>query len=360
MSRRSIAWVMTLWVAVSGCDTNAQPKGETPPRPVVTFEVEAPQSTLKRSFSGKTAAADSAELGFDVPGRITRILAVEGRRYEAGDTLAQLDVSNYVSELQQTEAEATRATEDLRRVQQLFESNNSSRSQFDSALATQKAAAAALTAAKKKVSDGTLIMPYAGIIGEVLKEPQEFVSAGSAVFRIQGEGGMEFRVGIPGELIGLVSIGQKGAVVLGSMPTEQFEGTVSQVSPQVSQNTTYPVVLVIHGQDVNLRDGMDGEATFVLPNPRGAVLTVPIESVVGSPGDTTFVWLVTAMQQGKFGLEGTLQRREVTCGSLRASGRIEVLAGLNVGDQVVTRGVHQVSEGLVARLSTGSESSTSP
>ncbi|MEM7167316.1 MAG: efflux RND transporter periplasmic adaptor subunit [Planctomycetota bacterium] len=343
---RIVALAGCLLCAAVACDRQVAAPPERL-RPVVVHSVAAPEAIVARSFAGATAAVNSAEVAFEVSGRITAIQAVRGRRYEAGVILAQLDTATYEAELRRAEAESTRANDELRRVQQLFENDTASRAQFDSAMAAQRTAQATLSTAEKRVEDGTIRMPYAGVIGEVLKEEQEFAAAGSPLLRIQGDGGMEMEVGVPGDVIAAIELNMGCSVRIGSLPGVAVTGQVSQISREVSRNTTYLVTLALSSPPgVDLREGLDGEATFQLPNPKGATIAIPGECVVGAPAGTTYVWIVEANGHER----GAVRRRDVKTGDLRPSGRIEILSGLRAGELVVTRGVHQLLEGTQVRL----------
>ena len=343
--KRSAVLVLAI-CSFSGCAPPAAPT-PVPPRPVIVSLVEPAKATVTRSFSGVTRAANSAEVAFEIPGRITEIVAVRGRRYEAGEVLARLDVTTVEAELRSAKAESTRAGEELRRVQQLFETDNASRAQFDSALAMQQTAQANLAAATKRVEVGTIRMPYSGVIGDVLKEEQEFVAAGTPLIRIQGDGGMELEVGIPSDIIPSVDTGMSAVVTLGSLPGSEISGQVSKVSREVTRNTTFVVTISLTAPSgLEIREGLDGEAAFELPIPPGPSLTVPAECVVGAPPKSTFVWTVKRATDGT----GRVERREVTTGSLRPSGQIEILQGIEAGQLVVTRGVHQLMAGQAVRV----------
>ncbi|MCA8960729.1 MAG: efflux RND transporter periplasmic adaptor subunit [Planctomycetes bacterium] len=329
-----------------GCSSEAP---GVPPRvrPVVVHAVAAPETTVVRSFSGTTAATDAADLPFEVSGRIVRVFAVAGERKSEGSALAQIDVSAYEADLRRAEAESVRANDELRRVQQLFETDNASRAQFDAAMAAQRSADATLTTAEKRVRDGTMKMPYDGVIVEVLKEEQEFVSAGTPVVRVQGEGGMELTVGVPADLIASVRAGDSAKVKIGSLPGVEIAATVAEISRQVSRNTTYPVTLKLASMPgVDIRAGLDGEASFELPNPGGPSLSIPAECVVGGPPARTFVWVVRPVDTQT----GVVERRPVEVGGLRPNGRIEIGGGLAAGELVVTRGVHHLVAGMTVGL----------
>ncbi|MEM7236151.1 MAG: efflux RND transporter periplasmic adaptor subunit, partial [Planctomycetota bacterium] len=281
--------LFSLLVFVSACEPPPEPE-PIPPRLVLTLEVPASTPTVERSFSGVTNASDSAELGFEVAGRIIELEAVRGRRYKAGEVLARLDVSNYLEEQTRFEAEATRAAQELKRIQQLFERGNASKSQLDQVIATQRSSAAALRTAKKRVADGVLTMPYGGFVSEVLRERQEVVSAGTPIIRVQGEGKMEMEVGVPRDVVGLLKLGKEAVVRLGGSEGETIAATVSKIASRASADATYAITLSLAGGSDELRAGLDGEATFVLPNPAGSTTAIPSVCVAGSPDGGRFVW----------------------------------------------------------------------
>ncbi len=345
----AIVAVTIFLTTTESCRKSADP-GPTPPRRVITHRVAAPQSVIRRSFSGATKAANTADLSFEVSGRIVELVAVRGRKYEAGAVLAKLDTSNYEVELRRAQAEATRAQEELRRVQQLFENDNTSRAQLDSAIATHQTASASLETAEKQVNDCTLYMPYAGHIGDVLSERQELVNAGTPVFTILGDGAMEMEIGVPSDVIGSVSIGMKARVRIGSIPGVELTASVSKISTQVSRNTTYAVTLALAEGGADLRDGMDGEATLELPNPRGGSIAVPAACVAAAPPDERYVWVVDGATAPS-GETANVKKRVVTTGALWPQGEIEILSGLTAGETIVARGVHRLSDGARVRVS---------
>ena len=351
MRRRLLLPGLLIILSTIGCQPESTPP-PAPPRPVIAWQVPAPQSHVNRSFTGSTQASDSAAISFEVGGRILRLDAVRGQRYEAGTILAQLDVATYQDDLLSAEAEANRAGQELRRVQELFESDNSTRAQFDSAMAAQKSAMAKLSTARKRVDDGTLRMPFDGTIGEVLAEEQEVVAAGAAVFRLQGEGAMEFEVGVPSDVIGNIRMDQEAAVRIGSLPGHRLPAKVVKISREIAANTTYPVTLELNSTGLNstagldVREGLDGEAEFRLPNPLGPTITVPTEAVIGAPDATRYVWVV----DGEHGATSEVRRQSIRTGQLRQESRIEVLEGLKPGQRVVIRGANQLVEGTRVRV----------
>ncbi|MEM7012209.1 MAG: efflux RND transporter periplasmic adaptor subunit [Verrucomicrobiota bacterium] len=330
-----------------GDDADVKP---APPRPVYTATVAEPTETVIRHFSGQVETAEGAGLAFEVSGRVTEVTAKEGTRYNAGDILAKIDDTSYQNQLTSDKATLDNATAELRRLENLFGTGNASKSDLDNATAQEKSARASFENSQKSVRDCVLKMPYPGVIGSVDIEPQQVISTGQTVMSIQGETGKEFEVGIPAEQIAHIGESMKATIKLGALPDETFDATVSEISPDVDSNGTYPVKLVL-GEAANdnetIRAGMDGECALLLPNPKGPAMRIPSPAVVGTSGGETFVWIIEPKEGEK---TAAVQKRAVKTGALAGNGEIEIIDGLKPGEVIVTRGVNSLDELQVVAL----------
>lgn len=338
IDRSIVAGLLIMAVVCSGCGRKRKVEA-LPPRPAIIHVVEAPSSTMVRTFSGVTAAAGSVHFGFEVGGRVIQIAATSGQRYGKGDVLARLDTTSFEQEANRLRADAQRVAQDLARVQQLYENDNASKGDLDAAIAAQKAAQAALANAELNVANGTLRMPYEGTVGDVLAEEQDIVSAGTPVVLLQGEGPIEFKIGVPAELIQQVKLGQQGVLMLTTSTAHRLDAVVTEIVPRAMRNTTYPVTLEVRpNAGVSLIDGMDGEIVLHFSNPAGEIIRVPAVSVLSGPDGERYVWVV--------GDDDTVDRNAVKTGKLRADGMVEILDGLKPGMRVVARGAQNMEPGL--------------
>lgn len=340
MKVHQLSLVGTIAIALAGCGADKDTSHETI-RPVITITVPEPTATMKRSFSGLVQNAEGTGIAFEVGGRVIEVIAKDGVRYEKGDVLARLDTTEFSNQLDAARARMTEAQQGLRRAQQLFETGNASKSQFEAAVSAEQAATSNYNSVEKRVTDSTLKMPYPGTIGKVTIDAQMVVSPGQSAMTILGEGGMEFVIGVPAETVARLSVGMSASISLGSLPGEVFSAKIDSISPQVARNTTYPVTLTFDENQEAIREGLDGEAVVELENPLGKTITIPIECVATLPQADQFVWVL-----GDFIEPGiaTVSRRVVKTGHLRENGRIEILTGLEPGEQVVSRGVHKLEE----------------
>jgi RND family efflux transporter MFP subunit len=317
------------------------------PRPVITFLVPPASAVKSRTFSGVLQAAEGASIAFEVNGRIIGMLAREGAAYKEGDVLAVIDDSDYQLQLADAKAKHVQAEQERKRTSMLYESKNTSKSQFDAAVARETSANANLELAQNRVDNCELKMPYDGVISGISVESQNYVTAGQETMTIEGEEGLEFEIGIPADSISHIRTGMPATIEIGSLPNNQLAATVTELSTQIARNTTYPTTLTLDADDPRLRPGMDGEATLTLPNPLGDTLSIPIESVFATTDGKKYVWKT---KPGPTPPLGAVQRTEVTIGKPRSHGMLEIVTGLNTGDRIVSRGVNRLEEGQEVRL----------
>jgi len=317
-------------------------------RPVIVQTVLEPVGDDTRTFTGILTSADSTSLGFEVSGRITQLIAKEGRSYSKGDILARLDVANLESELRRAEAEEAQTLEELKRIQQLYETENASKADLDNAIAAQRIASASAEVARKSVKDGTLLMPYDGVIESVSVDEQNVVATGAEAMSIRGNGAMKARVGVPADLIGRIELGMKGRILVNRLTKVALPATVERIYPQVTSNGTYDISLLLDEVTEGFLGGMNVEAELKFEDPDAKTVRVDAAAVSSGANGQNYVWVV------KEGAETTVSKRPVTIGNIRERGEIEVLDGLEPNERVVIRGVSMITEGMVVTLSPAS------
>lgn len=324
-------------------------------RPVVSMTVQ-PAQARQRSFSAVTRSEKNIELSFRVGGQIVELPVKMGMAVKTGDPIAKLDTSDYdlqvkqaEAQLAQAEAQWRQADSELARVRRQYEANVASKSDLDNALAAHNTTAAARDAARKnkelaeqQSAHCVLSSPVDGAVASVPVELHKTVSAGEPVAVLSGGEAIDVELGVPDILIGDVKTGMGADLVFKAFPGETFKATVVEVGITAdSQTRTYPVRLRLDAKDRLVRPGMTCEAVFMFAR-GGAGIVAPPAAVVPMPTGERYVWVYSPEK-------GVVERREVKIGGLTSDG-LEILEGLAQGEVIVTRGVHQLTEGMKVRL----------
>lgn len=361
--------------------------------PAVSVRVQRTART-PRAFlvaaSGTVEAAQTIELGFQVSGRVARVLADEGQSVGKGQVLAELDSADYgyglqasegqaamaqanlekadsgtrAEELEQARAAYEKAADEYQRYRRLYERQSmapvdfarveagyrAARAQYEmaqhgarredraAALAAVRQAQAQVDLHRKRLADTRLIAPIAGMIARRSIDPGETVSAGLPVFSIVNLHPARVRVGVPEADIGRVRSGQRARLSFPSLGGGEFFGVVDLVGVAADPNSrTFTVKISVPNPDLQLKAGMIAEASLETGGMVAAV-EIPGDSIVHDPQGSTIVYVYYPDRKRVYA-------RRVETGSVRDRG-IEIRSGLSGGELIVVAGQHRLREGL--------------
>jgi len=133
---------------------------------------------------------------------------------------------------------------------------------------------------------------------------------------------------VPEQQLGQLAVGQHATAQVPALPAQDLDGRVVFVAPEVDRTLRTATVRVEVAATGGLRPGMFARVRFEGP-PGDDVVLIPAEAAIDT-GNRSIVWL--AVGKGRF------EPREVRLGRHGDDGMVEVLAGIDAGDVVVTSG----------------------
>ena len=350
--------------------------GGQPARQVKTARVEETPFGEAVNANGTLAAYDQTTASVKVPGRLRSITVDLGSVVRRGQVIAQVEPQDYTLRVQQAEAalaqararlglspdgrddnvnpeqtgtvRQARAVLDEARVNRdrsgkLVEQGVVARSDFDSADATYKVALSRyqdaieeirnrqavmaqrrseLSLARQQLADTAVRAPLDGIVQEKRASVGEYLAAGAPVVNIVKMDPLRLRAEVPEREAKNVRSGQNVRVTIDG-DTNVYVGQIMRLSPVIAQQSRMLLVEADVRNNGKLRPGAFAHAEIVT-NDAQMVATVPSNAIVTFAG----IEKVIVVQNGK-ALE-----KPVTTG--RRNGEwTEIVAGVNVGDQVV-------------------------
>ncbi len=176
--------------------------------------------------------------------------------------------------------------------------------------------------------------PLTGVVGRLYVDIGSHVSAATPVALVVNMEKVKIVLDIPENILPRVQVGQRARVSVDAYAQEEFQGTVTKVSPVVSiENRAAPIEILLENGSGRLKSGMFAHVSLVLAVHEG-VPVVPREAVLGKNAER-FVYVV---EDGKAAL------RPVTLG-VRQGPSYEITSGLTAGDRVVIVGQQRLREG---------------
>ncbi len=349
------AMPMLLSLLLSGCGPDEVVERAEVARPVKIITVGLATGDETLEIPGSVHAAQSAELGFEVAGRMSERLVEEGQVVTAGQVVAKLDPRDYQVKRDRARASRDTAKADYDRYSKAFAANAVTEQQVTRSKGQYEVKQADLDVAQKALNDTELRAPFGGRIAKRLVDDFANVNAKQAVMVLQDESSLELRVDVSERdwVQGDSSVSRdqltkmiNPRVQVASLGERQFPGYFKELSASADPVTrTYQVTFGFESPaDANVSPGMTGSVIVdrYKRNISGAAgLAVPSNIVTADADGNPFVWVVDATSM-------RVSKRPVELGEL-AGANVSILSGLSTGDRVVASGVNSVTENMLVR-----------
>ena len=335
---------------LSGCKTQYHQDPITLPD-LVRIAIVRSALQNHRSYTGVVTARVQSDLGFRVPGKVTKRFIDVGQTVRAGQPLMRIDVTDYAhaittqnQNVEVAKARAEQAAADEARYRGLVSTGAVSASTYDQVKAAADAAHAQLAAveaqaqvAKDEGDYSILVADADGIVVETFAEPGQVVVAGQTVVKLAHAGPREAAVYLPETL--RPTLGSVARASLygenGSLPVR-----LRQLSDAADPATrTFEARYVLKGSAANAPLG--STVAIELSEPDERALEVPIGALTDR-GKGPGVWIYNDRSS-------TVSFHLVKLVRLEAEDAI-LADGVQPGERIIALGAHLLSEGQQVRV----------
>jgi membrane fusion protein (multidrug efflux system) len=326
------------WKYFSGQKMAAMMAKPPPPATIASAEVKVETWQPYLHAVGSVEATQGVSVTTEVPGQVREILAQSGQHVEAGDVILQLDDSVDRAELEGLIAQQSLAKLQFERARKLLKDRSVSQSEYDQSRAQMDSAAATVASKRALIDKKVIRAPFSGQLGIVEVNLGEYLSPGATIAPLQALDPVFVDYTLPERHFARVTVGQAVRVQVQAYPGRTFEGAISAINPGIEEGTrSLRLRAILDNPGQLLRHGMFAEVRTVLPA-RDGVLTLPRTSITYNPyGESVFVI------EDRDGVS-LVQRRPVKTGEVR-QGRVEILEGLQAGQQIVAAGQNKLRNG---------------
>ena len=328
-----------------------------------TMTVKKSDIELPYKFSARMKGQNDVTITPQVSGQLMKICVTEGQQVKKGQTLFTIDSRNAQLELEAAQANLQAALAQENSAKLEYESNknlfekkivssymlNNSENQYKQAQAAVAQARAAANRAKVDLGFCTITAAVSGIIGGIPVRPGDQVSPLTELTMLSGNTAMFAEFSVNEAVIeAMVQNGMKAAEVdeyIANLPPVTFvmkngteyphkgrvvslTGVVNDATGSLTSKVSFP------NPDGHLYSGIQG--TIVMPFAEKNVIVIPQFAVVRLQ-DKSQVYKVKA--------DSTATAVEVTTEDTGNGKDFIITSGLNEGDQIVTLGANNVTEG---------------
>lgn len=357
--------VLAALITLAACGTEERTAEAPEPKTVAWIKLDGMEDRIDRNLSGVVRPAETAQVSFEIPGKVETVNVSLGERFAKDDVLAALDdtvyklaVNQRTAELSEARARMDEARRDYNRKRKLIKANAISRADYDlaktsfEAAKNQVAAAEArLELAREDLADARIVAPYDGSVSKRYIEPSQRVSPGQVAFEIQGDQRLEIAVSVPETMIGELEIGAVEVVKFPVHPDKEALVEITEIGTRAESANAFPVTLTLKTPQPGLRPGMTAEVNFA-PTPLNGdgkaasddagLIPIPVTAFEAGPEQKHYVFKYEPESR-------TIAAKTVTIANI--SGRYGYVSdGLEKGDIIVKAGLPFLRDGQKVTL----------
>ncbi len=280
---------------------------------------------------GTLVSRQSVNLRPEVGGRVVEIAFADGAQVRQGQLLVRLDDVLQRAELSQAQAQLSVARANHQRNQELVAQNFVARRVLDESQAALQVAEAQVQLAQARLARMRLVAPFAGVVGIRNVHLGDYVKDGADLVHIEDSSTLFVDFRLPERYQARIGRGQTVQVHFDALPGQTFAAQVRAVDPLLDANGRSLLVRAELDRSASLRPGMFARVNVVFATIADAVM-LP-EAAIVPQGDKPWVFRLEPAEGG-----GAVAHRTAVELGARQNGLVQVLQGIQAGDQVVVAG----------------------
>lgn len=331
-----IFFILSL-MSISG-SVNAQSAPQVFTEPVARKQVHDSVEAI-----GTLKANEQVDLSVNTMEIVRDLHFDDGDRVEKGTLLVEMTDEEENAMLNEARITVDEAKRQYDRLKPLAETGAASESTLDERRREYETAKARYEAVQSRLRDRVIEAPFSGILGLRNVSIGTLVQPGDVVARLIDDSVMKLDFSVPETFLTALKPGLAVGARAPAFRNRLFEGKVSSIDSMIDPVTRSIIVRAeIPNPDRDLKPGL--LMTVELKKNQREALVISEEALLAQRGKH-FVFRVVAEAQEK-----RLEKIEVETGS-RWPGEVEILSGLNEGDEIVVHGTMKVNEGQTVETS---------
>jgi RND family efflux transporter MFP subunit len=275
--------------------------------------------------------SNEATIAIGVQGKIEKLSIEVGSRVAKGQVIGSLDSKLKLINLKANELTLSKLEKDLIRNDDLFKGNAGTELSVTNNKYDIENTRLQIEQVKQQIADGNIISPISGIVTSRKLMAGEFASPGTVIATVVDDVHLKAVVFINEKDVYQIRLGQKASISSDVFPNKSFAGNVKFISPKGDENHNYRVELQLNTNE--LRAGTYVMVGFDLGG-KAKVLQIPKLALVEGIKNP-YVYVVK---------NNVASVTKITVGR-EIGENIEVVAGLQAGDEVVTSGQINLTDG---------------
>jgi len=301
---------------------------------VTVASTEMQETNGNLELVGTAQPCKEVNIASESAGKIIQVNFKMGDFVAKGKVLAKIDDTYKRLAYDNAKLNYNKYKDDLDRYQALRNGDAISDTQLRDIKLGYENAAIQLENAQKQWDDTKITAPFSGYITSQNTELGAYVNAGTVIAGIADISELKVVLDVSESNAYELRQGQQISVTTDVHPEADYKGKISNISPKASASHTYPVeVLIANNGKYKLKAGTYVNVSVNMGK-SGKTLMIPRDAIVSSVKDPSV-----------YVLNGNIAKLVKITTGRSFNSNLEVVAGLDAGDKVVTNGQINLIDG---------------
>ena len=312
---------------------------------ITTFNLEETDFKHFLELQGNVTTKNLLMIYPEFSGVLTNVYVVEGQKVRKGEILAKIDDGGLSQQLAQLKIQAELAKTTFERQQRLWDQKIGSEMQYLQAKSNYEAQDQAIAQLEQQVAKTIVRAPFSGTIDDVLTEQGSVVMPGQTqLLRIVNLDNMYIVTDVPEKYIANITRNKKVEVefpVLG----KKMDSKVRQVGDFINPNNrTFKVEISVPNKERSIKPNLTAKLRINDYSNEKALL-IPQGIISENASGEQYIYIVTNKENN----EAIAEKKIIETG-LTQEGFIEVINGLEAGNEIIQEGARSVNDGQKVKI----------
>ncbi len=312
---------------------------------VTTFTTEARKFEHFVELQGNVSTKKNILIYPEYAGVLTKVYVKEGQRVSKGQSLAKIDDGGLSQQLAQMQIQSDLAKTTFERQERLWNQKIGSEIQYLQAKSNYEAQQKAISQMQQQIGKTIVRAPFSGTIDDVITDQGTVVGPGqSQLFRLVNLDDMYIETDVPESYLTNVTEGKDVEInfpVLNSSMTAKVRQTGSFINPA---NRTFKVEVAVPNKDKKIKPNLTAKLKINDYTSDNAIL-IPQSIISENAEGKQYVYTITTKNDSIATAKRVIIETGKTDGDF-----IEVISGLESGNQIIDEGARSVKDGQDVKI----------
>ncbi|MDD7887936.1 efflux RND transporter periplasmic adaptor subunit [Flavivirga sp. 57AJ16] len=312
---------------------------------ITTFKTKEAVFNHFVELQGSVSTKQNLVIYPEYSGTLTRVYVKEGQKVAKGQILAKIDDGGLSQQVAQLQIQADLAKTTFERQERLWNQKIGSEIQYLQAKSNYEAQQRAVNQLQQQVEKTAVRAPFSGTIDDVITEQGSVVAPGqSQLFRIVNLQDMYIETDVPERYISNITTGKDVLVefpILGKKMDAKIRQAGNFINPA---NRTFKIEVAVSNKDKSIKPNLTAKLKINDYRSEKAIL-IPQSIISENAEGQQYVYTITDKTENKAKAKRVIIETGKTQGD-----NIEVLSGLEHGNEIIDEGARSVKDGQEVKI----------